>query len=180
LIVHNVGITAGRPFLALEPDAFDRTFAANLRTPWFLTRRLVEPLIETERRGSILFISSLHSRFVRMAPDYSASKAAVVMLMRELSHELGPVGVRVNAISPGAIDTWSEVAPESPEHRGRTEALIPLGRLGVAQDIAPIALALLDDEVSGYVTGADVVLDGGLSAHNWLHSLFPTTRGSQH
>lgn len=179
LIVHNVGITASQRFLALEPEAFDRTFAANLRTPWFLTRRLVEPLIETKRRGSILFVSSLHSRFVRMEPDYSASKAAVVMLVREMAHELGPKGVRVNVISPGAIDTWSDTAPMSSEHRARAEGSIPLRRFGEASDVAPIALALLDDAVSGYLTGADVVVDGGLSGHNWLHSL-PATWESQH
>jgi NAD(P)-dependent dehydrogenase (short-subunit alcohol dehydrogenase family) len=173
LIVHNAGAQGQRPFRSLEPGEFDRTFVTNVRTPWFLTQALVERLVASGRGGSILFISSLHSRFVRGRPDYSASKAAVVMLMRELAHELGPFGVRVNAISPGAIDTWSGTAPADPEYVARFGELIPLRRIGAPGDVAPIALALLDDEVSGYVTGTDFVLDGGLSTHNWLHTAPP-------
>ena len=160
LIVNNVGITTPSGFRETTEDEFDRVFATNLRGPWFFTRRLVEAVIAERRPASILFISSLHSARVRLHPHYSASKAAVAMLVKELAHELGPHGIRVNALSPG----WIE--PDG----GKKSDLIPLGRTGRPQDIAPVALALLDDAVSGYVTGADVAVDGGLATHTWIDS----------
>jgi NAD(P)-dependent dehydrogenase (short-subunit alcohol dehydrogenase family) len=167
LIVNNVGVGTTKSFRELEPADFDRTFATNLRTPWFMTKALVERLIEAGEAASILFTGSLHSRIVWTCPDYSASKAAVAMLMRELAAELAPHRIRVNSISPGAIDTWSDTVPDPPERRARMKALIPQGRLGEPADLVPLALALLDGTASGYVTGSDVVIDGGLSLHSW-------------
>ena len=79
------------------------------------------------------------------------------MLVKELAHELRPHGIRVNAVSPGWIGAGESAAD-----------LIPLGRAGVPEDVAPMAVALLDDAVSGYVTGADLAIDGGLALHSWL------------
>ena len=132
----------------------------NLRAPWFLTRTLVRALVDSGRRGSVLFISSLHDTFVRRAPHYSASKGGVAMLVKELAWELAPHGIRVNAISPGAIWTGEGSAPDAPT--------VALGRLGRPDEVASIAAVLLDDEVSSYVTGANVRVDGGLALHNWL------------
>jgi 3-oxoacyl-[acyl-carrier protein] reductase len=157
LIVNNVGIATASRFREITEEEFDLVLATNLRGPWFFTHRLVEAVIADNRRASILFISSLHSTRVRLYPHYSASKAAVAMLVKELAHELGPHGIRVNALSPGWIAT-GEPAPD----------LIPLGRAGEPEDVAPMAVALLDDAVSGYVTGADVAVDGGLALHSWL------------
>lgn len=157
LIVNNVGIATPSRFRDLTEDEFDLVLATNLRGPWFFTRRLVEAVIADRRRAAILFISSLHSSRVRLYPHYSASKAAVAMLVKELAHELGPQGIRVNALSPGWIGTGEPAAE-----------LIPLGRAGVPEDVAPMAVALLDDAVSGYVTGADLAIDGGLALHSWL------------
>lgn len=171
LIVNNVGVGTTKGFRELEPADFDRTFATNLRTPWFMTRVLVERLIEAGEPASILFTGSLHSRIVGAWPDYSASKAAIAMLMRELAAELAPHRIRVNSISPGAIDTRSEAAPDPPHRRELMEALIPHGRLGEPADLVPLALALLDTEASAYVTGSDVVVDGGLSLHSWQMDL---------
>jgi NAD(P)-dependent dehydrogenase (short-subunit alcohol dehydrogenase family) len=161
LIVNNVGVTTYERFTGLGEHDFDTVFAANLRGPWFFTRRLVERVVAEQRRASILFISSLHSSHVRHFPHYSASKAAVVMLVKEMAHELGPLGIRVNALSPGWIATNSEPPSEA-------AGLIPMRRHGTPEDVAPVAVALLDDSVSGYVTGADVPVDGGLALHTWL------------
>jgi NAD(P)-dependent dehydrogenase (short-subunit alcohol dehydrogenase family) len=157
LVVNNVGITTESRFRDLGEDEFDVVFATNLRGPWFFTRRLVDAVVADRRTASILFISSVHSSHVRTFPHYGASKAAVAMLVKEMAHELGPLGIRVNALSPG----W--IAPAT----GRAEQLIPLRRVGTPEDVAPMAVALLDDAVSGYVTGADIVVDGGLSLHTW-------------
>lgn len=170
LIVNNVGFTTRHRFLELSPEDFDRVMAVNLRTPWFLTLRLVEALREEGRGGSILFISSLHSEFLRLFPHYSASKAGISMLARELAHELAP-DFRVNVISPGWIDTGPE--PPAAGFVDKFESLIPLGRRGRPEDVAPLALALLDDSISGYVTGADIRIDGGLALHTWMDDVGP-------
>jgi 3-oxoacyl-[acyl-carrier protein] reductase len=162
LIVNNVGVTTPASFRELERDDFDLVLATNLRGPWFFTRRLVESVVRDGRRASILFISSLHSSRVRHFPHYSASKAAVAMLVKELAHELGPCGIRVNAVSPGWIDRRAADKP------GRLGSQLPLGRAGRPEDVASVALALLDDRISGYVTGADLPVDGGLALHSWL------------
>jgi NAD(P)-dependent dehydrogenase (short-subunit alcohol dehydrogenase family) len=158
LIVNNVGITTRKRFRELGEEDFDLILSTNLRGPWFFTRALVEPLIAERKTGAILFVSSIHSSHVRLNPHYSASKAAVAMLVRELAHELGPQGIRVNALSPGWIGEWHEEG----------ERKVALRRAGTPEDVAPMAVALLDDAVSGYVTGADVAVDGGLSLHSWL------------
>src|SRR6266536_899842 len=133
-----------------------------------VTRRLARELIQRNRRGAILFISSLHDTFVAQRPHYSASKAGVAMLCRELAHELGSHGIRVNAISPG----WIRTAPDlnTPEQRAKyelTQPRIPLRRPGDPEDVAKVALVLLSDAWSGYVTGANVPVDGGLSLFSW-------------
>lgn len=167
LIVNNVGVTTPNRFLDLEPADFDTVFATNLRGPWFLTRQLARALVDAGERGAIVFVSSIHDEHLRLNPHYSASKAAVAMLVRELAFELGPHGIRANAVSPGWIRTEEHVDPE------RADALtsrIPAGRPGVAEDVARIAVTLLSD-VAAYVTGARIPVDGGLSLHTWLADL---------
>jgi NAD(P)-dependent dehydrogenase (short-subunit alcohol dehydrogenase family) len=166
LIVNNVGISTGHRFTELSAEDYDRVMAVNLRTPWFLTRRLVQELLDGRLAGSILFISSLHDHVVRRFPHYSASKAAVAMLVRELAHELGPRGIRVNAISPG----WIATHPVDDAHRTVAQEAIPLRRFGQANDIGPMAVTLLSDALSGYVTGANLPIDGGLDLHSWLRA----------
>jgi NAD(P)-dependent dehydrogenase (short-subunit alcohol dehydrogenase family) len=165
LIVNNVGITTPHGFLALDRDDFDRVLATNLRGPWFFTRALVRALIEARRGGAIVFVTSVHESHVRGHPHYSATKAAVAMLVKELAHELGPFGIRTNSVAPGWIRTEAHVDPEAA--RALTE-LIPAGRPGTPNDVARMIAVLLNDELTGYVTGADVVVDGGLSLHTWL------------
>ena len=166
IIVNNVATAAGRQFLDLTPDDFDHTTNTNLFGPWFLTKRLVSRLIADGRPGSILFISSLHDTFVRLLPDYSATKAGAAMLTRELAFELAPCQIRVNAISPGWIETAKEGEP--PIARQDAIQLIPAARFGDPYDVARIALVLLSDAWSGYVTGVNWSVDGGLALHNWL------------
>jgi NAD(P)-dependent dehydrogenase (short-subunit alcohol dehydrogenase family) len=169
LIVNNVGICSGTMFLDTDPGRYRRVMRTNLDNPWFFTKRLVEALIEAERSGAILFVSSLHERFVSNRPQYSMSKAGVSMGTRELAAELGQYGIRVNAISPG----WIMTRPRS-NRRGETgkaerlTPLIPLGRPGRPDDVAKLALFLLSDECSGYLTGVNIPVDGGLSLHSWV------------
>src|SRR6476646_5967011 len=90
------------------------------------------------------------------------AKAALAMLVKELAKTLGRFNIRVNALVPGAIAAGGFVAdPALARH-------IPLGRLGQANDLAPLALAVLSNRISAYVTGAAIVIDGGLSLTNWF------------
>ena len=121
-----------------------------------------EQLIAAKAPGSFLMLTSLHAGTPRNLPHYSSAKAGLAMLVKELAKTLGRYGIRVNALVPGAIAAGGFVAdPKLAKH-------IPLGRLGSAEDLAPMALAVLSNKVSAYVTGASIVVDGGLSLMNWF------------
>jgi len=167
LLVNNVGIETPQHFLTLDEGDFDRVFAVNLRGPWFLTRTLAAELVAQGRRGSIVFVSSLHDTFIRTFPHYSTSKAAVAMLVRELASELGPHGIRVNAVSPGAVHSSHVPLPAEEAERQRLREIIPLGHIGQAEQVARMIAVLLCDEWAGYVTGTNVRVDGGLGTHSW-------------
>ncbi len=162
LLVNNVGVGSEKRFRELGEADLERTLATNLSGPMFFTKRLVEALIEAGRPGAVVFVSSLHDRFVRFVPDYSVSKAGVSMLVRELAHDLASHRIRVNAVSPGSIHTDTDRPPDAVH-----QADIPLGRVGAPEDVAPVVAALLSEEVCGYVTGANVPVDGGLGLFSW-------------
>ncbi len=105
---------------------------------------------------------SLHAGTPRNLPHYSTAKAALAMLVKELARTYGRFGIRINALVPGAIAAGGFVAdPALARH-------IPLCRLGRSEDLAPMALAVLSNRVSAYVTGSAIVVDGGLSLMNWF------------
>lgn len=166
LLVNNAGIQVESTFLEAAPEDVDAVLATNLRGPWFLTRGVARRLVAEGLPGAVVFVSSLHDTFVRTLPHYSASKAAVSMLVKELAYELAPHRIRVNAVSPGSIRT-AVVAPSSPEQEAAIARLIPLGRIGEPADVARLVAILLDDAWSGYVTGANVRVDGGLALRSW-------------
>jgi len=173
IIVHNVGAASSSSFMGANVSAVRETFESNLFGPWLLTRTFVESWSERPHGKSIVFVSSLHAHKIRMVPDYSCSKAAVEMLVSELCVELGPRGIRVNAVEPGAIDTWSD--PSRDDHRMHVEAsarLVPLRRLGTARDVAFQVLNLSDPVAAAYVTGSVLRVDGGLAHYNWLLQLY--------
>jgi NAD(P)-dependent dehydrogenase (short-subunit alcohol dehydrogenase family) len=179
-VVHNVGIMNGKPFLELTEDEMEKSWRANFLGPAEVSRLLAKRLVEKGGGGSFVFTSSLHNHRVRMCPDYSTSKAAMTMLVQEMAAELGGYGIRVNQVSPGAIDTWSDRALESVEHRLQSEACIPLGRIGAPEEVATVISFLLDSKSSGYVTGSDIKIDGGLDTYNWLHHLYKHADGEMH
>lgn len=166
LVVNNVGIGTPQGFLDLEEADFDLVFRTNLRGPWFFTRRIVLDLVRRRLTGSIVFVSSLHDHRIRGQPHYSASKAAVAMLVKEMAQELAPHGIRVNAVSPGVVRTNTVQWPD-PADAERARRLVPLDRVGQPADLGRVTAALLSDEISGYVTGANVPVDGGLDLHSW-------------
>ena len=148
--------------MAVSPETWAQMHAVNLEAGFHLARELARKLIADKAPGSFLLLTSLHSGTPRNLPHYSTAKAGLAMLVKELARTLGRHGIRVNALVPGAIAAGGFVAdPALARH-------IPLGRLGRAEDLAPMALAVLSDRISAYVTGAAIVVDGGLSLMNWF------------
>ena len=148
--------------LGVTTEIWARMHAVNLEAGFHLCRELSRKLIADKQPGSFLLLTSLHAGTPRNLPHYSTSKAGLSMLVKELAKTFGRFGIRVNALVPGAIAAGGFVAdPALARH-------IPLGRLGQAQDLAPMALAVLSNRVSAYVTGAAIVVDGGLSLTNWF------------
>jgi NAD(P)-dependent dehydrogenase (short-subunit alcohol dehydrogenase family) len=147
---------------AVDRKTWQEMHAVNLDAGFHLARALAKRLIAVKRPGSFLFLTSLHAGTPRNLPHYSTAKAAMAMLVKELAKTLGRHDIRVNALVPGAIAAGGFVADASLAKH------IPLGRLGAANDLAPMALAVLSNKISAYVTGAAFVVDGGLSLTNWF------------
>lgn len=147
---------------AVDDDTWRRMHAVNVDASFFLARQFARQMVRESIAGSMLLLTSLHADSPRNLPHYSSAKGAMQMLVRELAKSLGRYQVRVNALVPGAIAAGGFKAdPALTRH-------IPLGRLGNADDLAPLALAILSNRVSAYVTGTDIVIDGGISLTNWF------------
>jgi 3-oxoacyl-[acyl-carrier protein] reductase len=147
---------------AVSDETWRQMHAVNIDAGFHLARELAKKLIAAKAPGSFLFLTSLHAGTPRNLPHYSSAKAAMAMLVKELAKSLGQHSIRVNALVPGAIAAGGFVAnPALAKH-------IPLGRLGEANDLAPMALAVLSNKMSGYVTGAAFTVDGGLALTNWF------------
>jgi NAD(P)-dependent dehydrogenase (short-subunit alcohol dehydrogenase family) len=123
-------------------------------------------MIAQNIRGRMLFVTSAHAGTPRNLPHYSAAKAGQTMVVKELAKALGPRGIRVNAIAPGAIPGGGFDAGGAGIER--LTRCTSLRRLGTPEDIASMAVVLLAERFSAYVTGTTVVVDGGLSLHNWI------------
>ena len=148
--------------LAVSDDTWERMRAVNVDAGFLLGRELSKALIAAKAPGSFLYLTSLHAATPRNLPHYSTAKAALGMLVKEFAKTLGRYQIRVNALVPGAIAAGGFVAdPALARH-------IPLGRLGNSDDLAPLALAVLSNRISGYVTGAAITIDGGLWLTNWF------------
>jgi len=166
VLVNNAGIEVEKPFPEVTLAEWEEVMGVNLRGAFLLTQAAL-PLFAPEG-GAIINVSSIHA--TRAFPDstvYACSKAALVALTRNLALELAPRHIRVNSISPGYVDTrlWEEYLRHSPNAASvarQTTALHPLGRRGVPADIAEAALFFAADTAS-FVTGSDLVIDGGLT-----------------
>jgi len=148
--------------LAVSEALWREMLEVNLNAGFLIAQALGRHMREQKIRGRMLFVTSLHKDSPRNLPHYSASKAGQTMVMKELARALGPHGIRVNAIAPGAVPGAGFKG--SPELVQR----IALGRVAKPADIAPMAVAILSEKYGAYMTGATVVVDGGLALYNWL------------
>lgn len=163
ILVNNAGVEKEAPFWEATEQEYDFVLGVNLKGPFFLTQAFVQRLIEAKKPGRVINISSVHEdmAFPNFA-TYCASKGGVRMLMRDLAVELGPLGITVNNVAPGAISTPINTALL--ENKPKLDALlrnIPLGRLGTVDDVAGL-VAYLASDAAAYVNGSTFVIDGGL------------------
>jgi 3-oxoacyl-[acyl-carrier protein] reductase len=165
----SIFVHAASPRRQETQTALDATYgewremlSVNLDAAFILGQKLGQHMKEQKIKGRMLIVTSLHAASPRNLPHYSAAKAGQTMLVKELARALGPYGIRVNAIAPGAIPGGGFQAPP-----GMVEK-IPLGRFGTPADVAGMAVAVLSERFGAYVTGASIVVDGGIALHNWI------------
>lgn len=152
--------------LDVSEDTWDQMIAVNLRAGFVLGRETGRQMISQNIKGRMLIITSLHAYSPRNLPHYSAAKAGQTMTVKELAKALGPHGIRVNAIAPGAIPGGGFDAAGA--GLARLTRCTSLRRLGTPEEVAGMAVALLCDRFSAYVTGTTVAVDGGIALHNWI------------
>lgn len=164
-LVNNAGIGRSGDMLELPAADWDRVIGVNLRGT-FLCSRAAGRLMKRQGGGAIVNIAS--TRALMSEPNteaYAASKGGILALTHAMAVSLGPLGIRVNAISPGWIETrdWQYSARASqPVHSERDKKQHPVGRVGTPLDIAEACLYLIDAR-SGFVTGQNLVVDGGMT-----------------
>ena len=165
VVVNNAGTThRNQSMLEVDEATFDRVFAVNVKSIFHMTRAVV-PLMQARRSGCIVNIGSTAG--IRPRPGlawYNASKGAVNLLSKSMAAELGPDGIRVNAVCPvmsptGMIEQFLGTA-DTPEARARVIAGIPLGRMSTPEDVAEATLYLASD-AARFITGVELPVDGG-------------------
>lgn len=170
-VVSNAGIISGAPLLEQTIDQFDKVYAINTRATWLLGQAAHPHLARS--RGAFIATASMSA--TQPTPGlgfYSSSKAALLMLMRQCALEWGADGIRCNTVSPGPTYTpMTQAGYDDPERRAQRESMIPLGKLGMAEDVANAIIFLLGSQ-AGHISGVDILVDGGMS-----NNLMPATGG---
>ena len=165
ILVNNAGTThRNQSMLEVDEATFDRVFAVNVKSIFHTTQAVV-PLMKARRSGCIVNIGSTAG--IRPRPGltwYNASKGAVNLLSKSMAAELGPDGIRVNAVcpvmSPTALIEQFLGVPDTPEARAKVVAGIPLGRMSTPEDVAEATLYLASD-AARFITGVELPVDGG-------------------
>ena len=161
-VVSNAGIIMGGALADLPTSDFDRIFAINTRAAWLLGKAAYPHL----KASKGAFVSTASISATQPTPAlgfYSCSKAALLMMMRQLSIEWGPDGIRCNTVSPGPTYTPMTAAGyDDKARREQREANIPLRKLGTAEEVANAILFLIGPHAS-HISGIDVLVDGGMS-----------------
>jgi NAD(P)-dependent dehydrogenase (short-subunit alcohol dehydrogenase family) len=177
--VNNVGVALGAPLHRAEQDDVSAVLEINLMSHFWGSRVAIETFIEQGTGGSIVNISSIHGRAAFNGwAAYDTAKGGVDALTRYIAVEYGPIGVRANAIAPGAIrtDMVRDViaASRDPEREERDmSALHPLDRLGEPAEVAAVAAFLLSEE-SSFLSGQSIAVDGAATARCYRYEPDPT------
>lgn len=162
-LVNNAGTAVFKPLLETTLEEWQRVMAVNLTGP-FLTVQAAAPIMADGGGGAIVNITSISGlRASTRRVAYGTSKAALAHLTKQQAAELAGLGIRVNAVAPGPVDTAMAKAVHSPEIRADYRDAIPLARYGLEEELAE-AIFFLCDKRSSYVTGQVLAVDGGFDA----------------
>lgn len=160
VMVNNAGIIRDATLRRMSESSFDEVVATHLKGAWLGTKIAADLMREHEIHGAIINMSSISGKVgMRGQSNYSAAKAGVIGLTKAAAKELGHVGIRVNAIAPGIIET-PLTADLPPTIRASKLAEVPLGRFGTPDEVANVAL-FLACPWSSYLTGAVIEVTGG-------------------
>jgi NAD(P)-dependent dehydrogenase (short-subunit alcohol dehydrogenase family) len=166
--ISNAAAWTEEPFLELKDESWQRVIAVSLTAGFVIGQRAARAMVEEGTRGVILYTASISSLGASVLfAHYCAAKAALVNLVKTMAVELAPHGIRVNAVSPGPSDTQQSVDIVGEETMAKFREsfpIVPLGRLGRPEDMAA-AFSYLASDDAAYVSGANLVVDGALTAH---------------
>jgi NAD(P)-dependent dehydrogenase (short-subunit alcohol dehydrogenase family) len=166
VLVNNAGITQPLKLMDIEPGNYEAVLDVNLRGTLYMTQAVV-PQMRKQKSGSVVCMSSVSAQRgggIFGGPHYSAAKGGVLGLAKAMARELGPDGIRVNAITPGLIETDITQGKLSEDAKAKIIADLPIKRLGAAVDVANACLFLASD-LAAYVTGAVIDVNGGMLIH---------------
>jgi NAD(P)-dependent dehydrogenase (short-subunit alcohol dehydrogenase family) len=165
IVVNGAGINSATPFLEISEDEFDRIVRINLKAVFLSCQVFGRHLLERGEGGSVINIGSM-SGLVPLSRvfTYSATKAAVHNLTRNLAREWAPQRVRVNTLVPGFFPAEQNRKVPTPERVASILGHTPMGRFGEARELIAAALLLASAEAGSFITGAEVVVDGGFQA----------------
>lgn len=162
-LVNNAGIAIFKPILDVTYEDWSRVLAVNLTGP-FLCTQAAAPLMRETGGGAIVNITSISGlRASTLRTAYGTSKAGLAHLTQQQAIELASLGIRVNAVAPGPVDTAMAKAVHTPEIRTAYHDAIPLNRYGLEQELAEAIFFLCSDRAS-YITGQTLAVDGGFEA----------------
>ena len=162
-LVNNAGVAVFKPLLETTYEDWSRVMAVNLTGP-FLCTQAAAPLMAGTGGGAVVNITSISGlRASTLRVAYGTSKAALAHLSKQQAVELAHLGIRVNAVAPGPVDTAMAKAVHSPEIRADYHDLIPMERYGLEEELAETIHFLCSDRAS-YVTGQLLAVDGGFDA----------------
>ncbi|WGV28020.1 glucose 1-dehydrogenase [Halotia branconii] len=163
ILVNNAGLEKRADFWDVSEEDYDKVTDVNLKGVFFAAQAFVKHLKQTNRPGKIINISSVHEELpFPHFTTYCISKGGVKMMMRNLAVELGPLGITINNVAPGAIAT--PINKDLLEDKEKLNAVlknIPLGRLGKPEDVSNL-VAFLASSDADYITGSTFYVDGGL------------------
>jgi glucose 1-dehydrogenase/3-oxoacyl-[acyl-carrier protein] reductase len=162
VLVHNAGINSPAPFLDITEEEWDRHLDINLKGAFLVSQRVCREMAGRNHPGSVIFISSVNGLAAEAnLAHYNASKGGMNLLAMSMAIELAPLGIRVNSLCPGFIETrlTKPMIDNGPLIRDYLRT-IPMGRVGQPEEVADAALFLASDE-SRYMTGHCMVVDGG-------------------
>ncbi len=166
VLINNAGITAPERLMDVSDALYDRIMDVNMRGCFHMTQAVV-PAMRARKSGSIINMSSVSAQRgggVFGGTPYAAAKGAILGYTKACARELGPDNIRVNAVCPSLIDTDITAGGMTPERRRDILATIPLGRVGAQADVAGVYLFLASD-LSAYVTGSEIDVNGGSHIH---------------